>query len=52
MHVLSLRTARRSLARGLARQAMTESACNNADASRIVTELHNTAPIRAQIQNG
>lgn len=44
MRVLSIATARRSLARGLARQAMTEAACDDADISRILTELHGMAP--------
>lgn len=44
MPVLSMVNARRSLARGLARQAMTEAACDDADTSRILTELHGMAP--------
>ncbi|TNF12952.1 MAG: hypothetical protein EP320_10220 [Rhodobacteraceae bacterium] len=44
MHVLSLRTARRSLARGLARQVMTEAACDSADTARILADLHGMAP--------
>lgn len=44
MSVLSIATARRSLARGLARQAMTEATCDGADTARILTELHDMAP--------
>lgn len=44
MPVLSIATARRSLARGLARQAMTEAASDSANTSRILSELHDMAP--------
>lgn len=44
MRVLSNKNARRSLARGWARQAMTEAALDDADTARILTELHDMAP--------
>lgn len=44
MSVLSIATARRSLARGLARQAMTDAASDRANTSRILSELHDMAP--------
>lgn len=44
MCVSNFPNARRSLARGLARQAMAEAANDNADTSRILTELHGMSP--------
>lgn len=44
MPVLSIATARRSLARGLARKSMTEAASDSANTSRILSELHDMAP--------